>query len=641
MTNNQDSTHAETNGDEPQPLTPEQMKRRVIRIVIGAVLAVVLATAVYYQFIREEIEVIPLNRFIEMALEGDVKKVEVKSLSVTGPTLTVFTDDGGKYITYGEAGVSVIETLESAGVNLQSFDISVVKDTQLLERVLFQLLSLIFMMFFVIMFLTAYYRFQTEGWEGLWRLTKARKYQHQGGEVTFDDVAGADDAKFEFQEIVEYLREPEKFVTIGAKVPKGILLSGPPGTGKTLMARATAGEAKVPFLYLSASEFIELFVGLGAKRVRELFKYAKKQAPCIVFIDEIDSVGGHRSQFADGFNEREQTLNQILTHMDGFEQSTNVVVIAATNRADMLDEALLRPGRFDRKIIMIPPDVKGRREILDVHTKEIPISPSVDRDYIARQTTGFTGADIATMVNEAAILAARDNRVEVGQEDLTEAIDRVVAGPALKSRWMTDEEKKITAYHEGGHAMLGELLPHADPVAKVTIVQRSESGGHTRFMPEKERNFWRKEHFLDIMATALAGRASEEVVFGHVTTGAVSDMQQATQIAHKMVTSFGMSEKLPPRSFDPLHLPSNGIASATKVLSQERQYSEETALLIDDEVNRLITEAYEKSLAVVRQNRNTLDRIAERLLEQETLVTDDLTKIVGECDDRRLENGTE
>jgi len=435
-------------------------------------------------------------------------------------------------------------------------------------------------------------------------------------QVTFNDVAGAEEAKQELQEIVEFLKEPEKFIRLGARIPKGVLMVGPPGTGKTLMARAVAGEAGVPFFSISGSEFVEMFVGVGASRVRDLFERAKAEAPSIIFVDEIDAVGRHRGAgLGGGHDEREQTLNQILVEMDGFETGTNVIVIAATNRPDILDPALLRPGRFDRKVVMDNPDLKGRQEILRVHAKGKPMASDVDLDAIARITPGFSGADLENLVNEAAILAARRNKKSIGMSELQESMERVVMGPERKTRVISDEEKRKLAYHEAGHAILHHLLEHADPVHKITIVSRGRAGGYVMSLPDDDRMLRSREQFLDYITTAMGGRAAEEIIFNQLTTGASMDLQQATQTARAMITQFGMSEALGPRTFGS----SNGPMFLGRELYEQRDYSEQAAEEIDNEVKRIVSQCYERAKQILMEQRHKLDQLAQILIEQETL----------------------
>jgi len=455
--------------------------------------------------------------------------------------------------------------------------------------------------------------------------SRARLFTGSKVTVTFADVAGVDEAKEELAEVVEFLKYPEKFAALGARIPKGVLLVGPPGTGKTLLARAVAGEAGVPFFSISGSEFVEMFVGVGASRVRDLFDQAKKNAPCIVFIDEIDAVGRQRGAGLGGsHDEREQTLNQILVEMDGFDTGTNVIVIAATNRPDILDPALLRPGRFDRKVVIDGPDVKGREAILAVHLRGKPIADDVKIQELAKSTPGFSGADLANLVNEAAILAARRNKKIITMQEFHEAIDRVVAGPERKSRVMSEREKRLTAYHEAGHAVVAHFLEHHDPPHKVTIVMRGMAGGYTRFLPEEEVHYRTKSMFRDQLCAALGGHAAEELVFGEASTGPSNDLEQVTRIARAMVTRWGMSERLGPRTFGR----SEELIFLGREISETRNYSEKIAEMIDDEVRALIEEAQERARAILREHRKLLDKLANALLEVETLEGEQLQRLL-------------
>ena len=456
---------------------------------------------------------------------------------------------------------------------------------------------------------------------------KAKQITRDMPKVTFSDVAGAEEAVEELYEIKEFLAKPQKFRAMGAKIPKGVLLYGPPGTGKTLLARAVAGEAGVPFFSISGSDFVEMFVGVGASRVRDLFEQAKAQAPAIIFVDEIDAVGRHRGAgLGGGHDEREQTLNQLLVEMDGFDVKTGVILIAATNRPDILDPALLRPGRFDRQIVVDRPDIKGREKILEVHAKGKPFAENVDLKVIARSTPGFTGADLANTINEAALLAARRDRDEIGQSELEEAIDRVIAGPERRSKVMTEEEKKLTAYHEGGHALVGHALPHADPVHKVTIIPRGRAGGYTRSLPLQDKAYQRRSELVDSLAQALGGRTAEEIVFGDPSTGAYSDIEQATDMARSMVMEHGMSDRLGPMRYGT----PQGQVFLGRDYNRAIDYSDEVAAMIDEEVRKLITQAHEEARAILTTHREALDRIADALLERETLYAADIVEVLSD-----------
>ena len=439
--------------------------------------------------------------------------------------------------------------------------------------------------------------------------------------VTFDDVAGVEEAKQELTEVVEFLKSREKFQSLGARIPKGILLIGPPGTGKTLLARAVAGEAGVPFFSISGSEFVEMFVGVGASRVRDLFDQAKRNTPCIIFIDEIDAVGRHRGAgLGGGHDEREQTLNQILVEMDGFDTNTNVIILAATNRPDILDPALLRPGRFDRRVILDRPDIVGRTAILKVHTKGKPLADEVNLEVLAKQTAGFSGADLANLVNEAAILAARRGQKVIKMEELEESIDRVMAGPERKSRRISPKEKEISAYHEAGHALVAKLLPNADPVHKVSIVARGMMGGYTRLLPTEDRYLMTRSQFKDMISTLLAGQTAEELIFNEMTTGAQNDIEEATKLARKMVTSYGMSQKLGPRTFGR----KEELVFLGREISEQRDYSEKVAQEIDEEVHSIIEHAHGEARRLLTKNKPRLIHIAEKIIAQETLEGEEL-----------------
>jgi cell division protease FtsH len=466
--------------------------------------------------------------------------------------------------------------------------------------------------------------------------SKARVQMEPQTQVTFGDVAGIEQAKLELNEVVDFLKNADRFTAIGAKIPKGVLLVGPPGTGKTLLARAVAGEAGVPFFSISGSEFVEMFVGVGASRVRDLFEQAKNNAPCIVFIDEIDAVGRQRGAGLGGGNdEREQTLNQLLTEMDGFEGNTGIIIIAATNRPDVLDAALLRPGRFDRQVVVDRPDYAGRREILNVHARGKTLAKDVDLDKIARRTPGFTGADLSNLLNEAAILAARRNLTEISMDEVNDAIDRVLAGPEKKDRVMSEKRKTLVAYHEAGHALVGALMPDYDPVQKISIIPRGRAGGLTWFTPSEDRmdsGLYSRSYLQNQMAVALGGRIAEEVIFGdeEVTTGASNDLQQVTRVARQMVTRFGMSDRLGPVALGR----QNGNMFLGRDIASDRDFSDTTAAAIDEEVRKLVAEAYQRAKDVLLGNKHILDKLAEMLVEKETVDAEELQEILANNDVR-------
>jgi cell division protease FtsH len=455
--------------------------------------------------------------------------------------------------------------------------------------------------------------------------SKAKLLASQQKKVTFKDVAGVDEAKEELQEIIEFLREPQKFQKLGGRIPKGVLLMGPPGTGKTLLARAIAGEANAPFFSISGSDFVEMFVGVGASRVRDLFEQGKKNAPCIIFIDEIDAVGRHRGAgLGGGHDEREQTLNQLLVEMDGFESNDGVILIAATNRPDVLDPALLRPGRFDRRVVVSRPDVRGREGIILVHTRKIPLADDVEISVLARATPGFSGADLANLVNEAALLAARHSQKFVTMRDFESSKDKVLMGAERKSMIITEEEKKITAYHEAGHALLAALLPHTDPLHKVTIIPRGMALGLTQQLPTEEKHNWSKEQLESRIAVCMGGRIAEELTFGQITTGAQNDIEQATEMARKMVCEWGMSETLGPLAYGK----KEEAIFLGKEFNRHQDYSEATALKIDSEIKRIVSEQYERAARILTERRPVLVQVSEALLEHEVLDGEQIQQVL-------------
>nr|WP_290670536.1 ATP-dependent zinc metalloprotease FtsH [Ardenticatena sp.] len=562
----------------------------------------------------EPTQTVALNAVAQAVMDGEVREIRVDN-----NTAIVITRRGERYRATLEPESDLTELLIDFGVTpeqLNRVDIIYEPPSQwgALLSVLGSFLPLLLFAGFLFFMLR-----QAQGSNNQamsFGKSRARMFSGDKPTVTFDDVAGADEAKEELKEVVEFLREPEKFVSLGARIPKGVLMVGPPGTGKTLMARAVAGEAGVPFFSISGSEFVEMFVGVGASRVRDLFEQAKRNSPCIIFIDEIDAVGRHRGAGLGGsHDEREQTLNQILVEMDGFDTDTNVIVIAATNRPDILDPALLRPGRFDRRVVLDRPDMRGRRAILDVHTRGKPLDKDVDLDAIAQQTPGFTGADLENLVNEAAILAARRNRRTIGMAEFQEAIERVLAGPERKSRIISEHEKRIIAYHEAGHAVVIYHLPNCDPVHKISIVARGMAGGYVLNPPTEDRMFMRRSKFLDEMAAALGGRIAEELVFGDVTTGASNDLEKVTHMARSMVTRYGMSDVLGPLTFGD----TEEMVFLGREIAEQRNYSEEVAQMIDEEVRKLVTQAYERARQILIQHRDQLERLAKRLMEVETM----------------------
>ncbi len=588
-------------------------------------LIVVAVIAIFFTLFSDPLggsDEIGISEVIRMAGSG-----ELESIEVSGDRLTVVSGSGETFTSRKEENSSIVELLESANIDplVSRTDVSV-KGSSGLSSVLGLLLNFLPLIIFgaILLFMVRQAQGNSNQTFSFGR-SKARMTMGNSPSVTFDDVAGVEEAKQELQEVVEFLKFPERFLALGAKIPKGVLLVGPPGTGKTLMARAVAGEAGVPFFSISGSEFVEMFVGVGASRVRDLFDQAKRNSPCIIFIDEIDAVGRHRGAgLGGGHDEREQTLNQILVEMDGFDTGTNVIVVAATNRPDILDPALLRPGRFDRRVTLDNPDVKGRIQILEVHSKGKPLADDVNMETVAKQTPGFSGADLANLVNESALLAARRNRDTVSLEEFAESIDRVIAGPARRSRVISPREKKITAFHEGGHALVGHHLTHADPVFKVTIISRGQMGGYTRFLPEEDRTLWTKAQFKDRMAAAMGGRAAEEIVFGEVTTGASNDLEQATNIARTMITRYGMSDKLGPRTFGKRE----ELVFLGKEISEQRDYSEGVAATIDDEVHGLLDNAYQTAVRLINTHRTQLDELAGYLIEHESIEGDVLVSLL-------------
>ncbi|MCH8815131.1 MAG: ATP-dependent zinc metalloprotease FtsH [Chloroflexi bacterium] len=565
-----------------------------------------------------------LDFFITEAQAGNVETVGVDDQDLDFN----LRNDAINYETKIEKGDNVRQVLQDNGVDPGSANYP---DIEIKEPSSWSRYLGLFLSFLPIIFIVAILFFflrQAQGSNNQamsFGKSKAKMFTGTRSSITFLDVAGIEEPKEELKEIVEFLKYPEKFAALGARIPKGVLLVGPPGTGKTLLAKAVAGEAGVPFFSISGSEFVEMFVGVGASRVRDLFEQAKRNSPCIIFVDEIDAVGRHRGAGLGGsHDEREQTLNQILVEMDGFDTNTNVIVVAATNRPDILDPALLRPGRFDRQVVLDLPDMKGRTAILEIHSKGKPLGTDVEIKTLAKQTPGFTGADLANLVNEAAILAARRGKKKIGMPEFDEAVDRVIAGPERKSRVISKREREIIAYHEAGHALVGFMLPAADPPYKVSIISRGSAGGFTRFIPEEDRNLLARTQLQDMLASMHGGLVAEEIVFGEATTGPQDDLQKATSLARQMVTRWGMSEKLGPRTFGR----KEEMVFLGREISEQRDYSEKVAEEIDEEVRQIIDKAYQAAKSLLTEHRSRLDSVVAALLEQEMLEGDELTKVL-------------
>jgi cell division protease FtsH len=560
-------------------------------------------------------------------LAARVKRGEVKRIDVAEDKLTTEIPGSGKFTTRKERTDSVPDVMAAYGVTPEEWsrvDYRVADPPQFTNW-LGLAVNLLPLIFFGAILLFMMRQAQGSNNQALsFGKSRARMFMGNKPTITFADVAGVEEAKQELAEVVEFLKYPEKFSALGARIPKGVLLVGPPGTGKTLLSRAVAGEAGVPFFSISGSEFVEMFVGVGASRVRDLFDQAKRNAPCIVFVDEIDAVGRQRGAGLGGsHDEREQTLNQILVEMDGFDTNTNVIVIAATNRPDVLDPALLRPGRFDRQVVLPQPDINGRRSILEVHAKGKPLDKSVRLDTLAKQTPGFSGADLANLINEAAILAARRNKKTIGMDEMQEAIDRVIAGPERRSRIISEREKLVTAYHEGGHAVVGRFLKNHDPVHKISIIARGMMGGYTRYLPTEDRYLWTKSQFEDRLAATLGGHAAEKLVFGEMSTGAENDIEVATNIARKMVKEYGMSDRLGPVALG--H--KEELVFLGREIGEQKNYSEKVAEAIDEEIRRLIDEAYLEAQRILQEKRAVLDRLANVLVQEETIEGDRLERV--------------
>ncbi len=585
-------------------------------LVWALILVVVLYLVLPLYRQRTPSEDISYSDFLDKARSGLITQVTVSDESVSGSL-----KDGRPFRVYVPTGeTSYIDILQSKGTTIR---VEPRSRSNLWPNLLTTMLPFLVLVGLWMLML----RQAQSGSNQAMSFGKSRARLHTEAKtrVTFEDVAGVDEAKEELEEIIEFLRHPKKFQALGAKIPRGVLLVGPPGCGKTLLAKAIAGEAGVPFFSISGSEFVEMFVGVGASRVRDLFDQAKKSAPDLVFIDEIDAVGRQRGAgLGGGHDEREQTLNQLLVEMDGFDPNSGIIVIAATNRPDILDPALLRPGRFDRRIVVDNPDAKGRRAILDVHVRGKPIGEDANLDVLARRTPGFSGADLANMVNEAALLTARRGKKRLGRSEFDEAIERVIAGPQRKSRILSPKERELTAFHEAGHALLGKLLPHANPPHKVTILPRGMALGYTLPLPQEEKYTLTRGEILDNITAILGGRVAEEITFGEITTGAANDFEKATELARKMVTEFGMSDKLGPLTLGTKH----GPVFLGRDLVESRNYSDEIAYEIDKEVRRIIDECYNRAQQVLTEHKSVLERIARSLLDRESLDGDELDTLI-------------
>ena len=596
-----------------------------LRSIFVYVLIVVAIVVLLFQF-RSQAGTTPALTLSQVA--DAIKAGDIKEIQIDGDTLHVtYKSDGHEADTRKEPITTAPDQLQALGVTPAqlgaiSWDVKKPSDLSGILTFLGYMLPALLVVGVIYFMLR-----QAQGTNNQalsFGKSRARMFTGDQPSVTFDDVAGVDEAKEELKEVVEFLKEPEKFISLGARIPKGVLLVGSPGTGKTLLAKAVSGEAGVPFFSISGSEFVEMFVGVGASRVRDLFDQAKRHSPCIVFVDEIDAVGRHRGAGLGGsHDEREQTLNQILVEMDGFDTDTNVIVMAATNRPDILDPALMRPGRFDRRVILDRPDMKGREQILRVHARGKPLASDVDLSILAKSTPGFVGADLENLVNEGAILAARRNKKAIGESEFEEAIERVIAGPERKSRIISEDEKRVIAYHEAGHAVVMHLLPESDPVHKVSIIARGMAGGYTLALPEEDRTLYAKSKFEADLAGLLGGRAAEEIVFKDVTTGASNDLERATKMARSMVTRWGMSQKLGPMTYGQ----KEELVFLGREISEQRDYSDSVAQEIDGEVRRLIAEAYDRARALLTEYRDKLDAIARRLIEVETIDSAEFERI--------------
>ena len=594
--------------------------------IIYILLFVGIIILVFYSFRQQAIatEDLTIGEVAQEIIDGRLKRVVVNE-----DELTLIYPDGSEGTSHKEPNATFVEQIKDLGVTVADLSPDDITIEIKPPSTWFTVINVLgYILPFIMIAGLFYFVFRQARGGGTSAMnfgqSRARKFTGDNPTVTFDDVAGIPEAKEELFEVVEFLREPEKFISLGARIPKGLLLMGAPGTGKTLLAKAVSGEAGVPFYSISGSEFVEMFVGVGASRVRDLFDKAKSDSPCIVFVDEIDAVGRHRGAGLGGsHDEREQTLNQILVEMDGFDTDTNVIIIAATNRPDVLDPALLRPGRFDRRVVLDRPDMRGREAILEVHARGKPLGPDVDLKILAKGTPGFVGADLENMINEAAILAARREKKVIEQTDFQESIERVIAGPERKSRLISDMEKQIIAYHEAGHAITARSLPEADHVHKISIIARGQAGGYTLILPDNDRTLVSRKKMLADMISLLGGRAAEEIVFSDITSGASNDLERVTKLAREMVTRLGMSTVLGPMVYGQ----KDEMVFLGKEFTEQRDYSESVAEKIDIEVKQLVCDAYERAKEILLKHRDVLEVLAEKLLEHETIDVKELDKI--------------
>jgi len=593
-------------------------------------LILIIFLTISYLFSLYSTKSTPVEKIGLEKLVQEINNEEVSSITVKGDNLSIVLKDNRQQTAYKEPGESLSQLLRNYEVSPEKMTAVNVKIKN--DSTATIILTTVLPLLIPILVFAGLFYFIMRSAQGVnnralsFGQTTAKEVDRRKNKITFKDVGGVKEAKEELQEVVQFLKQPKKFTDLGAKIPKGILLLGSPGTGKTLLARAVAGEADVPFFSLSGSEFVEMFVGVGASRVRDLFKKAKKSAPCIIFIDEIDAVGRRRGAGLGGsHDEREQTLNQILVEMDGFETNTNVIVITATNRPDVLDPALLRPGRFDRQVVLDEPDIKDRYDILKIHAANKPLAKDANLQLVAQRTPGFSGADLANVLNEAAILAAKKNKKIIDNEDLLVSIEKVMLGPERKSRLLSDKEKEITAYHEAGHALVTHYLPHTDPVQKISIVARGQAGGYTLKMPEQDKHLQSKQEFIEEIAVLLGGYSTEKIVYNEVTTGATSDLRQATSLARRLVTDYGMSDKLGPRTFGE----KEEMIFLGREIHEQRDYSEKVAEEIDQEINNFIHQARLMAEEIINNHRQELEALAHELIAKETIEKNTFEKMVG------------